>query len=159
MDGGGQLSFLCIEESSGNPFIEAPIPTVGDHAFVADEWYHVAASYDASGTGTGYVKLYWTRLSVLPGEANELTDTTVTNGLGGGADQLADIDGTAYFYVGGRHGTSEDNLHGLVDEVRISGAVLGPDEFIFSSEGSAVPEPAGLGLIGLALLGLRRRRS
>ena len=157
-NGAAQLSFIALEISSSNPYIEAPIPTTGPHAYAADDWYHVAATYDASGVGIGHMKLYWTKLSALPGEANELTNTTVHNGRGGDGKQLADIDGTAYFLVGNRWGTGgiqDEDLHGLVDEIRISSTVRGADEFIFYSQ--PVAEPGALPLIACALLGLRRR--
>ena len=46
----GQLEFNFIGVNTSS--ITMPIPTTGDHAFAANEWFHVALVYDGANTGS-----------------------------------------------------------------------------------------------------------
>jgi hypothetical protein len=41
----------------------------------------------------------------------------------------------AAFVIGGRDGTSNHSWHGLIDDVRLTGRVLTPDQLLLASEG------------------------
>ena len=116
-----------------------PIPSP-----TANEWYHWAVTYNGLEDTPDNVKVYWTPLDPDYTEA-QLMDSRrakLDQGSGGGSF------GTAY------------RLCGWADEMRVSNIVRAPDDMMFLTPGvdPVVPEPAGLGLIGLALLAVRRRR-
>lgn len=144
----GELQFVHIGGASGNDNDNnAVIPTTGDDAFVANEWFHVAVTYDGNANTVGNLKLYWTLVDELRTEANLIGSFTLVD------DPVATD--TARFGVGndGRTSISDKNIEGLIDEVRISGVARGADEMLF-----AVPEPSSLALLGLGGLALLRRR-
>jgi hypothetical protein len=144
--GAGFLTLTNIA-GGGDPASVA-IPTTGDHAFVANEWFHVAVTYTGDQGAANNFNYYWTRVD---------SGATVAN-LVGTATMTDDLAGTANFLAVGNEfrGTATGSTEGLIDEVRISDIARTSDQFIFAP----VPEPsttALLGLGGLALI-LRRRK-
>ena len=109
-------------------------------------WYHTAVTYNGLEGTPDNLKVYWTEM--LPGN-------TVAAEVGSYQFD-ADI-GTSYGYLSVGWAANNQNL--LVDEVRISSVARGAGDMMFGSAAPPIPEPAGLGLIGLALLAVRRRRS
>jgi hypothetical protein len=137
----GTLDFNFI--GTGGAPVTAAIPTVGANAFVANEWFHVAFTYDAPTTTT---RLYWTRVD----PAN-----TIANQIGTGTTETTLNTLSSSLVIGNENrGVANEGLLGLIDEVRISDTVRGAGDFIFV----AVPEPSTALLGGIGLLALLRRR-
>ena len=145
----GNLEFNFISTDSGANPVLAAIPTVGAHAFAADEWFHAAISFE-SGTAS----LYWTRVDEIHTEANligsgpESLDLTFSSPLVIGNEGRSLNNRNA-----GQAAGFDESLEGLIDEVRISSVARGADEFIFT-----VPEPSTALFSALGALGLMRRR-
>ena len=142
----GQLRFINIG-GSGVEQILTLIPTTGPDAFVADEWFHAAVTYNGNENTADNIKLYWTRVDPSRTQANEIFSTTM----------LEDLTGNdTVFGVGNEYRSAQDNnMNGLIDEVRISGIARGAGDMLFG-----IPEPSSVTLVGLgvlALLGRRRR--
>lgn len=116
---GGSLQFSFI---TGGQAITRPIPTTGPHAFVADDWYHVAVTYDGS-TAT----LYWTKLDPSNGAANVLGTAPLTLGAASGA-----VLGPLIFGNENRAAAGEQFL-GSMDEVRISSVARAANQMQFFS--------------------------
>jgi hypothetical protein len=118
--GAGQLEFNFVGVNTSS--ITVPIPSVGPHAFVANEWFHVALVYD--GTNAWF---YWTRLD---------SGATAANLIGGPSAEGVDVNDAALLVVGnegravGATGATE-GLLGLIDEVRISNVARATNEFVF----------------------------
>jgi hypothetical protein len=118
----GFLSFNFI--GTAGTAVTAAIPTTGDNAFAANEWFHVAVSHDASTTPPT-TSLYWTRVNAVAETANQIgTGTTETTAPGISAALIIGNENRL---------TANEGLGGLIDEVRISKVVRGPGDFIFSS--------------------------
>lgn len=117
---GGSLRFINV--AAGAQSILAAIPVTDDHAFVADEWFHVAVAYNGSAGTADNIKLFWTRLDPVWTEANEIASASMSSDLGGVATT---------FGVGQEYRSPSDNLEGRIDEVRISEVARGPSEFLF----------------------------
>jgi len=149
---GGNLRLINIAGSTIEQMVTT-IPTSGPDAFVADEWFHVAATYNGIENTADNFKLYWTRVDSSRTEANEILSTLMVEDLSGTS---------ATFGVGNDYRTSgsgnTNNFGGLIDEVRISGTARAADEMLFT-----IPEPSTLLLASLGVLGLgfkhRRRRT
>lgn len=143
----GELEFNFIGTAT-IAAVTATIPTAGDHAFAANEWFHAAATFDGTD-----LSLYWTRVD------NSFTEANL---IGSGADTI-DFTDPGPLVIGNEGRTvnnanttaqlSTEGIVGLLDEVRISDVARGADEFIFS-----VPEPSTGILAAFGLLGLMRRR-
>lgn len=139
--GAGNLIFNNISAGLNRTFA---IPITGDDAFVANEWFHVAAAYN----GTDTISVYWTRVDASRTQANLL-----------GTAAMVDLAGQdSAFVVGNDSRTTgsgnQSNIEGSIDQVRISSIARGAGDMLFT-----VPEPstALLGALG-ALALLRRRR-
>jgi alpha-L-rhamnosidase len=116
-DNAGELELNFI---TGGPDIKTPIPNSGFHAFVANTWYHVAATYDGAN-----VKLYWTKVDPSISAANLISSTAAAVGTSFGAVQ-------APLNIGNENrGASGEYFQGLIDEVRISNVSRGPDQMLF----------------------------
>lgn len=108
-------------------------------------WHHFAMTYEEVG-GVGV----WTLIRDY-----DLSTAMTISGPG-----TIDYDSLTGLYFGGESPTAQTGFHaysGLVDEIRLTGRVLSPDEFL-----RVVPEPASgllmlFGGLGLAMLGHRRR--
>ena len=137
-----EFNFIGVNTSA----VTAPIPTTGDHAFAANQWFHAALSYDGTSA-----RFYWTRLG---------DQFTTANLIGGPTAEGVDINDDAILVLGNEGRTvaptgSTEGLLGLLDEVRISNIVRGPQEMML------VPEPSTWAIAGLGVLTLawaRRRQ-
>ncbi len=138
-----------IKVDGGVESITAAIPTdPGDpNHFVANEWFHVAVTYDGNGGTSDNVTLYWTRVADTVEEANVIGSGMLAADLSSASASYTDL--------GNRGNGSGYNLplYGLIDEVRVSSIARAPDDFIFQ-----IPEPASAVLLGLAALSLLRHR-
>ncbi len=113
----GTLSFY-----DGTASFSAPIPTTGTHAFVANNWYHVAVAYNGSGGTTGNLKLYWTKLGAGASSANQIGTATVAADLSGSVSNKLGAGTTTRFPF-------RYELRGLIDEVRITNAEVAASAF------------------------------
>lgn len=118
----GQIEFNWIGSAPG--LFMMPLPTMGDHVFAANEWFHVALSYDGTTN-----RVYWTRV-------NGSVETA--NLLGTNAVEMPDSTDEMLLVIGneGRDvlGTgSSEGLIGLIDEVRISNVARTASQFVFNS--------------------------
>lgn len=120
INGTGNLEFNFI--GSTPAAFTAPIPTSGTHGFVANEWFHVALTYD--GTTLTY---YWTKVDASVITANPIATNTV---------ETVDVNDDAVLIIGneGRAtgGLGGEPLGGLIDEVRISKVARSASQFIFA---------------------------
>jgi len=118
-----EFNFVGVATSS----VTVPIPTAGDHAFVANQWFHAAVAYDGA-----QAQFYWTRMAPT---------ATAANPIGGLLAEGVDPTDAALLVIGneGRatsttSGTgSGEGLRGLIDEVRISNVARTPSQFLFGS--------------------------
>jgi len=119
LNNAGQLELNLIA-AGVNP--KSPMPVTGPHAFAANNWYHVAATYD----GTDLV-LYWTKVSAAGTEANPInTNTAVVDAAFGAV--------TGPLVIGNENrAAAGEQFRGLIDEIRISSVARAPGEFIFAS--------------------------
>ena len=144
----GQLSFFNLLQNDIISYTTA-LPTVGDaDAFVANEWFHAAVTYNGNENTDDNLKLYWTRVDESRTEANLLATHNMKNDVSTTATAVIGV-GNAFRTVGS--GVTA-NLEGSIDEVRLSGVERGAGDFIF------VPEPSSLALFGLGGLLIARRR-
>jgi len=118
----GNLEFNFIAPNTSA--VAAPIPTTGPNAFVANQWFHAAMSYDGTNA-----RFYWTKVD---------PSFTVANLIGGPSAEGVDVNapmmmtlGTDARVVGAT--ASNEGLGGLLDEVRISNVARNATDFIFSS--------------------------
>lgn len=129
----GQLEFNFIGVNTSS--LTVPIPTTGDHAFAANEWFHVALVYDGANA-----LFYWTRLGVTATNANL---------IGGPLAEGVDINDDALLVIGnearavGATGATE-GLVGLIDEVRISNIARAATNFYWSTTAPADTDGDGL---------------
>jgi hypothetical protein len=115
----GNLEFNFIG-STPAAFV-APIPTSGTHGFVANQWFHVALTYDGTT-----MTFYWTRVDPSVVVANSIaTNFTETVDVNDDAVLIIGNEGRATGGLGG------EPLGGLIDEVRISKVARSASQFIF----------------------------
>jgi len=141
---GGELVFINISAGiaagAGTLNQIAAIPIDGPDAFVVDEWFHVAATYNGDETSaTDNFKLYWTRVDPSRTMANEIGSFLMNLDLAG--DTLAFGAGNDYRTVGSGNSS---NLKGQIDEVRISDIARAPADMLFGNS------PAGLEITRIA---------
>ena len=117
----GMLEFNFITGSGSA--IAATIPTSGAHAFAADQWFHVALSFDG---GTSTSTFYWTKLDSAPIQANAIGSSTSESTVASVSGPLA---------IGNEaRAASGEGLQGLIDEVRISNVARGAGAFLFAND-------------------------
>jgi hypothetical protein len=129
INGTGNLEFNFVGVATSS--VTAPIPTTGDHAFAANEWFHAAVAYNGAEA-----QFYWTRVAPT---------FTAANPIGGLLAEAVDVTDAALLVIGneGRatgttSGTgSGEGLRGVIDEVRISNVARTATQFLF---GSGLPE-------------------
>ena len=123
---------LALYPGSGMAEVAAAIPSSGTHAFAANEWFHVAVTYNGNAGETGNVKFYWTRVGQENGSANQIATATFSADLSGSVSNPLGI-GT----------TTRDpfrlELNGTVDEVRLSKVARNAEELVFQP--GELPEP------------------
>ncbi len=121
----GLLEFNNIPVAGANP--KTALPTVGPDAFVPNQWFHVAMTYDGAGT----VTFYWTKLD------NTRTGATV---LATHSVPPLDLTASAVLTIGNENrATSGEGLMGLIDEVRISNVARSATDMIFDTAIPPIP--------------------
>jgi hypothetical protein len=132
----GALRFINIAAPGGIQSLIAPIPVTGSHAFVPGRWFHVAVAYNGSQNTPDNIKFYWTRLDADPPQANPILSASMISDLSGASTVLG---------VGNEYrGTSDNNLRGRIDEIRISSVARTPDDFLFrapDTDMDGLPDP------------------
>jgi len=112
----GQLELNLIAAGI-NP--KTAIPSTGPHAFAANNWYHVAATYDGAN-----IILYWTKVTPNFTGANPISTNAVAVPASFGAVQGPLVVGNE------NRGASGENFRGLIDEVRIYNRALAASEIV-----------------------------
>jgi hypothetical protein len=144
-----RLEFANLHGISGNQSIALDLPTSGINAVNNTDWFHVAVEYSGSPNTAGNLAFFWTDISNPSNTSPVLLGTaTMTSSL------LSVAANTPDFAIGDEardagSGSGEgESFVGSIDEVRMSDITRYP-----------APEPASLGLLSVASLVLRRRRS
>ena len=133
----GNLEFLFIGANLAFGVTDFAIPEEGPHSFVANEWFHVAVSFDGENA-----RLYWTRVDSGVTAANFLTEGRHRIDLDdGGQLVLGNEARTGSPTAAAESPLAREGLRGLLDEVRISNIVRDADDFIFSNTPSEGEEP------------------
>ena len=163
----GELIFNSLHPIGGTPAVgggKATIPTTGDNAWSADDWFHVAFTYDGTpGTSQGHEQLYWTKLdTTVPGSNPTANALSMNSTMWMKADMTSEMAGTPtignYQYNGDTNNMDGNMpLLGYIDRVRIHNVALGAGDFNLPNP---IPEPSSLVLLlaGGLLLALWRRR-
>jgi len=114
---------------SAGTSVSVPIPTTGDDAFVANQWYHVAVvHYVAPAPALPVTTLYWTKVD---------SSRTQANAIGNGTSEALGLAVTCPIVIGNEvRGGSGEGLRGKIDEVRISKGVRAATDFIFGTNGT-----------------------
>ena len=116
----GQLQFQFINGTA--LVISGNIPTTGNDAIVANNWYHAAITYDGS-----VATLYWTLLNPTNGAAHVLSTASLALGTTQGAT-------TGPLIIGNENrNSSQEQFQGCIDEVRISSVARGSGQMQFFS--------------------------
>ncbi|MBK1834600.1 LamG-like jellyroll fold domain-containing protein [Roseibacillus ishigakijimensis] len=119
------ITFDPLPNGGGDgPLVTFDLATLtGEHAFVPNEWFHVAMTYDST---TGETKFYWTRLDSGAQQANLVHTGTTSN---------FDFNATGAPLVFGNEGRStggtSEGVKGLLDEGRVSNIVREANDFLF----------------------------
>jgi autotransporter-associated beta strand protein len=102
--------------------VSGTIPLTGPDAYVAGNWYHVAAVYDGTT-----VTLYWTKLDPANGAAHVLNSGAMTIGTTRGAV-------LSQMTLGNENrNSSQEQFLGCIDEVRISSVARAANQMQFFS--------------------------
>lgn len=130
---GGSIEFNKIDTASTD--LIGKLPTTGQDAFVANQWFHVAVTYD----GAGSVKFYWTMLD------NSRTSATLLTNFSVGT--LNETSGAVLTVGNENRNASGEYLNGYIDEVRISNIARAATDMAFNSSVPPIapsinPEPA-----------------
>jgi len=121
----GLIEFNNIAVGGANP--RAAIPTTGPEAFVPNQWFHVAMTYD----GFGGIVFYWTKLDNARTGATILQTTNVS---------LLNLTGSAVLTIGNENrNTCGEGLSGRIDEVRISNIARSATDMAFDSSAPPIP--------------------
>ena len=104
------------------------LPTTGDHALAAGQWFHVALAYDGP---THTSRFYWTKVDPATNAANLIGTSTVETTSGTISAPLV-IGNEARSSGSGLHST--EGIRGLMDEVRISRIARSASDFIFFAD-------------------------
>jgi len=157
-NGTGDIAFMLRINNNG-PGGESPaLRNIGtqDVTFLADNnWHHVAVTYDANSTVNYYID---GGLHESIAAATDFGDQSILI--------PADTDNTFGFGDRPNEPADDQGYTGYIDEIAIFTGLLTPGQISDLANGDAtpltVPEPssfllAGLGVVGLALLGRRRR--
>lgn len=121
----GQLEFNNIAVSGVNP--KTSLPTTGPDAFVPNQWFHVALTYD----GAGVLTFFWTKLDNARTQATVLEVHYVST---------VDLSGEAVLTIGNENrNTSGEGLLGLVDEVRVSDIARSAIDMVFDPTVEEIP--------------------
>lgn len=123
LDSDGTVKFNFIGGTGAT--VIASIPTSGPHAFVANEWFHIAYTYQG---GSSLSTFYWTRLADQFTQANALSTS-------GTESMIGSYQGPLVIGNEGRSASGE-GLLGLIDEVRISRVARQASQFLFSFDDS-----------------------
>jgi autotransporter-associated beta strand protein len=112
----------------------ANIPTGASdpNKFVANNWFHVALTYDGAK-----LRMYWTKLDPSSSACNQIGSDTAW----ASTNLTADI--TPLVIGNENRGASAENFRGLIDEVRISKVCRNPSQMMFASPAvTIVKDPA-----------------
>ncbi|MFC1465718.1 MAG: BNR-4 repeat-containing protein [Candidatus Brachytrichaceae bacterium NZ_4S206] len=122
-----RLEFINLRQETAIQSVIVNLPTNGPNAIQSNTWYHVAVAYTGADNTPGNLTFYWTRLETNTRFASALATARLTNDLAAAAcDFVVGNEGRAT-------GGSTDNFLGLIDEVRLSRAFRGSNEFVFRS--------------------------
>jgi hypothetical protein len=95
---------------------------------VANQWFHVALTYDGAGT----INIYWTKLD------NARTGATLLQSFTGIPGLVES--GSAVLTIGNENrNTSGEGLAGYIDEVRISNVARSATDLAFNTQTSIIP--------------------
>jgi autotransporter-associated beta strand protein len=126
LTGSGQLELnLCPGGNTLGPDITASLPTSGNDKFVANTWYHAAATYDGTN-----VTLYWTILNPTNGACHQIGNKTAWTS----STNLALAYGPFVIGNENRGSSGTEVFRGLIDEVRISKVCRSPGQMMFVSD-------------------------
>jgi peptidoglycan/xylan/chitin deacetylase (PgdA/CDA1 family) len=123
------LEFINLNKGSNVQSLTAVIPTDGDDAIRAGNWYHLAVSYNGQPDHPDNLRFFWTLVSPQRTAANQIGSGQMTASLPTGCSPDFAIGQT------GRQSpvtpAPNNNFVGLIDEVRISGVARSPQQMLF----------------------------
>jgi hypothetical protein len=133
----GELQFSISASDNSMAVVSTAPPTL-------NQWYHIAGVLDGD---SGLMSLFLNGILVDSMYTNVRPFAVLNPSLNAGLS-IGGFPATDYF----------GPFSGLIDEVRISGEALSPDEFLSVPPVVPVPAAAGLAGLGLATVGMFRRR-
>lgn len=138
-NGNVQLNSIGSFSNNGTAETLFAIPTTGAHAFVPNEWFHIAWTYTNAG-GTETSTIYWTRVDPLITSANVL-GTTTNEGVD--PTWIAPLVFGNEAKTTGATANMRESLRGSIDEIRVSNVVRSSTGFIFGpiadTDGDGLP--------------------